>query len=153
LYLRVRTAARERQRLVEFVDPRNAVRRTCTARRLRLLAVARTATDDRPCAFPQARVHRRADHGVLAVCCGLLDVPVPDAVPAELPGVLADSDRTAVPPDHALVVRVRCDFGKVVELRSAEASACGGPRVVRHRAIRPAWPLHELQLDRVAAGI
>ena len=98
---RAGAAARQRRRLDER-DDRVAAGRGCgDARRVRGDRAARRGADAPARAVPQPGLHRRSARRVCGVGLAVRPVPVPHAVPAELPRLLAASGGAALPADHA----------------------------------------------------
>ena len=105
-------AARQRRRLGQPADPRPVRRRRGDARRVRGDRAAGRGADAAARAVPPPRVHRRSARGVRGLGLAVRAVPVPDAVPAELPRLLAAAGRASLPADHARAVLRRAARGR-----------------------------------------
>ena len=90
-------------------------------RRVRRDRAPELASDARPQPLPRAGLCGRADRGVRALGVGVRDLPLPDAVHAEHPRLLAARDRDPLPPHLAAGIRRGADLGEDLELHARAA--------------------------------
>ena len=96
--------------------------------------------DVRPDAVPQADLRRRIDRRVHALVLDVRDVPLPDAVPADDPGVVPAADGSAISAGDSRRVRGLGGVGQPVDASARPAAARRRPRARRRRAAADARP-------------
>ena len=102
--------------------------------------------------FRGAGVRGRADRGVRALGVGVRDLPLPDAVHAEHPRLLAARDRDPLPPDLAARVRRRADLGEALEQHARAGADRRRARGVRARVRAHARHHVDVGLDALLPG-
>ena len=119
---RAGATAWQRRRLGKPADRRPVRRRRGDAGRVHGDRAPRAGADAPARAVPPARVHRRPARGGRGVGLAVRAVPVPDAVPAELPRLLAAAGGAPLPADHAGAVPGRAARGRADGAGSARGS-------------------------------